>query len=71
MKNKFDYWLNYLNEHGYDWTNVFDPNHDTNFRNLYDIFSTPVMYLLDENKEIVAKRINSETLEKMLDKMLN
>ena len=68
---KKEEWLNYLNERGYEWVNVYDPHHDTNFRNLYDIYSTPVMYLLDEKKEIIAKRINSETLEKILDKMLN
>ena len=33
-----------------------------NFRDYWDIYSTPQYYLLDENKMIIAKRINSEQL---------
>ena len=33
-----------------------------NFRDYWDIFSTPQFYLLDENKVIIAKKINAEQL---------
>jgi len=68
---KKEEWLNYINEHGLNWINTFDPYHSTNFRNLYDVYSTPVMYVLNEKKEIIAKRISTESLEKMLNKYLN
>jgi hypothetical protein len=45
---------------------VYDPNNETNFRKLYDIYSTPVLYLLDENKKILAKRINVEQLTEFI-----
>jgi len=38
-----------------------------NFRSIYDVTSTPKIYLLDENKEIIAKQLNSEQLEGMLE----
>jgi len=68
---KKEEWLNYINEHGLNWINTFDPYHSTNFRNLYDVYSTPVMYVLNEKKEIIVKRISTESLEKMLNKYLN
>ena len=49
-----------------DWINVADISHDdegnplasSDWRDKYDIYSTPVVYLLDEKKKIIAKRIN-------------
>ena len=42
-----------------------------NFRAMYNITSTPQIYLLDKNKEIIAKQLNSEQLEGMLENLLN
>jgi peroxiredoxin len=49
---------------------AYDPYQVTNFRNLYDIYSTPVPYVLDKNKKIIAKRIDPETIADFLEKML-
>ena len=39
-----------------NWINVNGPRTLTkNFHDLYDIISTPVIYVLNENKEIIAK----------------
>jgi peroxiredoxin len=38
-----------------------------NFRDYWDIFSTPQIYLLDENKEIIAKRIASQQLPDIIN----
>ena len=63
-------WLEYINDKGFDWINVWDPQHTSNFRNKYDIYSTPTIYLINENKEIEAKRIDHESLKKMLEQKL-
>ncbi len=65
-----DEWLSYLNKNGFDWINVYDPTQNTFFRFYYDIYSTPVVYLLDEQKVIVAKRISVESLGRMLETSL-
>lgn len=55
-----------------DWIHVYDPEHKSNFRADYDIYSTPVIYLLDERKIIRGKRIdhtNIASLIEMLEKM--
>jgi thiol-disulfide isomerase/thioredoxin len=65
---KKEEWTKYIMDKGYDeWINVWDQYNLTNFRYFYNISSTPSLYLLDENKKIVAKRISAETLKEILD----
>jgi thiol-disulfide isomerase/thioredoxin len=76
LKDKYDFkvfavssdtsvsaWKKYLRINNPGWINVngnlsFTPD----FHVLYDAHSTPVMYLLDENKIIIAKRILSDQI---------
>lgn len=59
----FKEWKEFLEEKSLtDWVNVWDPNNFTDFRNKYDVYSTPTLYLLDANKEIIAKRIDVKTI---------
>ena len=56
-------WKKYLRANNSGWINVngnmgFTPN----FHDLYDAHSTPIMYLLDRNKIIIAKRIMSDQI---------
>ncbi len=39
-----------------------------NFRDYWDVYSTPQLYLLDENKKIIAKKLNAEQLEDFIEK---
>ena len=43
-----------------EWLNVYDKTEKTYFHYYYDIFSTPVIYVLDKNFKIIAKRISAE-----------
>ncbi|MBI9066925.1 MAG: redoxin domain-containing protein [Salinivirgaceae bacterium] len=53
-----------------EWINAWDPYHQSNFRYYYDVRSTPSIYLLDKDKNIIGKRIDVETLEKILEDKL-
>lgn len=61
-----DSWLEYIKENKLDWINVEDPEQKTAYKYLYDIYSTPVIYLLDKDKKIIAKRIGAEDLENFI-----
>lgn len=63
-------WMEYINKNDLNFINVWDPTFSSNFRNLYDIYSTPVMFVLDQNKKIVLKRISVETLNSYLENEL-
>jgi peroxiredoxin len=45
-----------------DWTNVYDPERTSDFRSKYDVYSTPIIYLLDENKKIIGKRLDQNNI---------
>lgn len=49
-----------------DWINAYDRYGLSNFRNLYDIFTTPCIYIIDENKKIIARKIDLEAIEKFI-----
>ncbi len=61
-------WIDFINKHDLNWINGSDGGDFTsNFRTLYDVHSTPQTYLLDENKEILAKKMTIESLENILN----
>jgi peroxiredoxin len=63
-------WQSFIKEHQLKgWMHAWDPDAQSNFRRLYDVYSTPVVYLLDEKKRIVAKRLGVEQLNEFLEKM--
>ncbi len=59
-----------------NWINVGDIQFDeegnpvatSNWREQYDIHSTPVIYLLNKDKEIIAKRINDKQIVKIIER---
>lgn len=61
-------WSKYINENGFeDWINAWDPYNLTNFRFFYNIDRTPTIYLLDEHKKIITKRIGFEDLKDFIE----
>lgn len=58
-EGEVDKWKQVIKEKGLDdWIHVYDPERKSRFRADYDIYSTPVLYLLDERKIIRGKRID-------------
>lgn len=63
-----DQWLQFIKEHHMeDWVNAWDPGHSTDYRRLYDVYMTPVVYLLDEHKKILAKQLDVKQLNDFLN----
>ncbi len=49
-----------------DFIHVFDPIHINNLKESFDIYSTPVIYILDKDKKIKAKRLGAEQVVDLL-----
>jgi peroxiredoxin len=47
--------------------NLYDADRRYDFRNRYDVYSTPTLYILDDKKRILAKRIPVEDINKYLE----
>jgi hypothetical protein len=59
-------WVDFVNKnHLYDWINAWNP-YSYDFKMRYDIVTTPQIFILDENKKILAKRINPEQVEEII-----
>lgn len=68
----FDEWKKYIREHELDWINVNGTRSVTqSFYDLYDIYGTPVIYVLDREKHIIAKQINASQLDMFFENYLN
>jgi thiol-disulfide isomerase/thioredoxin len=67
IEDKDDKWKQFVKEKKLDWINVRDKYKNYYLHDLYDIYSTPVIYILDENKRIKAKRIDVEQLDGFID----
>lgn len=71
------HWMNYITEHKLNnwmhWYQSFEAreqeriNSIPGFRQTYDIYQTPTLYLLDKNKRIVAKKITAEQVNDFLN----
>jgi len=71
MDNKEE-WKNFIDEYNlHDWINVWDQYNVSRFKILYDARTTPGVYLLDENKKIVAKKMSVDQIKDYLEKVLN
>ena len=53
-----------------DWIHVVDPYLRSKFMDLYDIESTPQIYVLDKDKKILSKKIGAEQLEELMDNII-
>jgi len=65
--NDFEKYQKYIIDNKLDWINVYDGVHINNLKEKYDIYSTPVIYVLDKNKVIKAKRIEVEQIKSIID----
>lgn len=74
-------WLNFIRQHRLsDWTHVYqlpevkDAEYAANkpgYKQLYDVYQTPVLYLLDKDKNIIAKKLNPDQVDELLQTKWN
>jgi thiol-disulfide isomerase/thioredoxin len=64
----YDDWRKFIiNEKLKDFIHVYDPIHINNLKEKYDIYSTPVIYVLDRDKRIKAKRLGAEQVKGLIE----
>jgi len=70
-------WTDYIKEHHLEeWIHLYQPfdmreeerrKNIPNFRQNYDVYQTPTIYLLDKEKRIVAKKITAEQVQEFME----
>ena len=60
-------WIDFVNQHQmHDWINSWSP-YNNNYKDLYDISSTPQLFLLDEKGTIILKRMQPEHFKEFFE----
>lgn len=70
IKKDVDKWKKFIKDQDLNWINLADPNVRSNFRYEYNIESTPQLYILDNQKRIIAKKLDVEQIEDFIDKQI-
>lgn len=59
-------WLEFIKQHNLDWVNIDGAEANIDWHEVYDVITTPQIYLLDQDNKIIAKRINAESFENII-----
>ena len=70
-------WTNYIRDNNLkDWIHVYETTAQrdagyaagkANYRQLYDVYQTPILYLLDKDKRIIAKKLTYDQIDEVLN----
>ena len=60
-------WRQFINQNNLDWVNLDGGEANVDWREVYDVVTTPQIYLLDENNTIIAKKLNAETFRTVVE----
>lgn len=59
-------WHQFIADHNLHWLNLDGGEANIDWHEVYDVVSTPQVYLIDEENRIIAKKFNAETFEKLV-----
>lgn len=62
-----DKWTKYIEDNKLTWINGWDPQRNSHFDYYYNVQSTPLVYILDKNKKIIAKKLAVDEIESFID----
>lgn len=66
MQHEGEKYLKYIADNQLPFINLYDGAHYNNAIEKYDVYSTPVIYVLDKNKVIKAKRIDAANVKTII-----
>jgi thiol-disulfide isomerase/thioredoxin len=70
-QDKKEEWLDFITKHELNgWINVWDPHRASNFQVNYNVRTTPMIYLLDQDKKILAKKLSVENAKEILEELI-
>lgn len=62
-----DDWVRFVNKHQLkDFIHVTDPVHINGYREKFDVIATPVIYVLDRDKKIIAKKMAADAVVSLI-----
>ncbi len=67
----YEEWQKFIikNQLNTSWIHAKDPEDKSNFRSIYDVWSTPIVYVLDKNGIIVGKKIDHKNIITLINNL--
>lgn len=59
-------WHRFIKDNGLDWLNLDGGEANIDWHEVYDVITTPQIYLLDKDKKILAKKLNADSFEMVI-----
>jgi peroxiredoxin/5-hydroxyisourate hydrolase-like protein (transthyretin family) len=64
-------WMEFVSKYKLtEWINAWDPENINNFRIAYSVYSVPQIYVLDKDKKIAGRGLESASLEQLLNHLI-
>ena len=63
-------WKKFIHDHNLDWLNLDGGECNVDWKEVYDVTTTPKIFLLDRDKKIIAKKFSPETFEGLITNQL-
>lgn len=63
-------WKEFIQELDLNWLNYADMGYKSNFRVEYNVRSTPMLYILDKDKRIIAKKLDVEQVKGFVEEQV-
>lgn len=60
-------WREFIKSYALDWVNIDGGEANVDWHEVYDVETTPQIFLLDKDKKIIGKRLNAETFELIIN----
>lgn len=62
-----DKWTKFIKQKGIEeWIHLYDPDYQSPFRQLYDITSTPKVFIIGKDKKLIAKQLGPDQIADFL-----
>ena len=63
-------WKKYLSDHPMKWYNLRDANNYYDFKDMFDVYATPKMFIIDsKTHEILAKQLSVEQIKEVIEQI--
>lgn len=59
-------WYEFIRQHHLNWLNLDGGEANIDWHEVYDVITTPQIYLLDRDKKILAKKLSAATFEQII-----
>ena len=63
-------WKKFIHDHSLEWLNLDGGECNVDWKEVYDVVTTPKIFLLDRDRKIIAKKFSPETFEGLIKNQL-